>query len=109
MAVVSIKELKCSLQSGWLYSRWINPTIDAASQTLNSLEGGHGTPLFSSGMTAISTALFVTLKSGDRVEIIFQLEIKSYLKKLNVNIATVAERNVAGRLIWYKRFYSVYM
>lgn len=56
-----------TLQAGWIYSRWINPTTDAASQTLNSLEGGHGTLLFSSGMAAISTALFAVLKSGDHV------------------------------------------
>lgn len=75
MAVASIKELKCSLQSGWLYSRWINPTVDAASQTLNSLEGGHGTLLFSSGMAAISTALFATLKSGDHVVSVIMLKL----------------------------------
>ena len=57
----------CSLQSGWLYSRWVNPTNDAASHTLNNLEGGHGTLLFSSGMAAISTALMAVLKSGDHV------------------------------------------
>ncbi|KAJ7376647.1 hypothetical protein OS493_033529 [Desmophyllum pertusum] len=54
-------------KGGWLYSRWINPTTDAAAQALNSLEGGHGTLLFSSGMAAISTALFAVLKSGDHV------------------------------------------
>ncbi|PFX20326.1 Cystathionine gamma-synthase [Stylophora pistillata] len=54
-------------KSGWLYSRWINPTVDAAAQTLNNLEGGQGTLLFSSGMAAITTALFSTLKSGDHV------------------------------------------
>lgn len=54
-------------KSGWVYSRWINPTVDAAAQTLNNLEGGQGTLLFSSGMAAITTALFSTLNSGDHV------------------------------------------
>ena len=60
-------DVQYTLQGGWLYSRWINPTTDAAAQALNSLEGGHGTLLFSSGMAAISTALFAVLKSGDHV------------------------------------------
>ena len=55
------------LQNGWIYSRWINPTTDAASQALNHLEGGQGTLLFASGMAAISTALFTVLKSGDHM------------------------------------------
>ncbi|EDO41564.1 predicted protein [Nematostella vectensis] len=52
---------------GYLYSRWNNPTVDAAAQTLNALEGGVGTLLFSSGMAAISTALLSLLKAGDHV------------------------------------------
>ncbi|XP_027053503.1 uncharacterized protein LOC113680666 [Pocillopora damicornis] len=54
-------------KSGWVYSRWINPTVDAAAQTLNNLEGGQGTLLFSSGMAAITNVLFATLSSGDHV------------------------------------------
>ena len=50
-----------------MYSRWINPTVDAAAQTLNNLEGGQGTLLFSSGMAAITNVLFATLSSGDHV------------------------------------------
>ncbi|XP_068721462.1 cystathionine gamma-synthase-like [Montipora capricornis] len=54
-------------KSGWIYSRWENPTTEAASNTLNNLEGGYGTLLFSSGMAAITTALMALLKSGDHV------------------------------------------
>ncbi|KAK2559712.1 L-methionine gamma-lyase [Acropora cervicornis] len=54
-------------KTGWIYSRWENPTTQAASNTLNNLEGGHGTLLFSSGMAAISNALMAMLKSGDHV------------------------------------------
>ncbi|KAL9974389.1 hypothetical protein ACROYT_G011413 [Oculina patagonica] len=67
LSSVAHAEELASGKAGWLYSRWINPTTDAASQALNSLEGGHGTLLFSSGMAAISTALFAVLKSGDHV------------------------------------------
>ena len=64
----------CFIQSdGWLYSRWNNPTTDAASQTLNNLEGGYGTLLFSSGMAAVSTAFMAMLKSGDHVVRIYTL------------------------------------
>lgn len=67
LSSVAHGEAVASGEPGWIYSRWINPTVDAARQTLNSLEGGHGTLLFSSGMAAISTALFAVLKSGDHV------------------------------------------
>ena len=59
--------LRIFFQSGWIYSRWENPTTEAASHTLNNLEGGYGTLLFSSGMAAITTALMALLKSGDHV------------------------------------------
>jgi cystathionine beta-lyase/cystathionine gamma-synthase len=52
-----------------LYTRWNNPTVDAAAQALNELEGGAETILFSSGMAAISTALLSLLQAGDHVVI----------------------------------------
>ena len=54
-------------QQAYFYSRWCNPTCDAAAEVLNSLEGGAGTLLFSSGMAAISTALMAELQTGDHV------------------------------------------
>ena len=52
-------------QDGYLYSRWGNPTVDAAASVITSLEGAAGTLLFSSGMSAIVTTLFTFLRAGD--------------------------------------------
>jgi cystathionine gamma-synthase len=51
---------------GRIYSRADNPTYDIAADTLTALEGGAASLLFSSGMAA-ATAVFQTLKPGDRV------------------------------------------
>ncbi|XP_031564012.1 uncharacterized protein LOC116299492 [Actinia tenebrosa] len=56
-----------SKDEGYFYTRWNNPTVEAAAQALNKLEGGAGTMMFSSGMAAISTALLATLHAGDHV------------------------------------------
>nr|WP_051079711.1 aminotransferase class V-fold PLP-dependent enzyme [Methylosinus sp. LW4] len=55
-----------SFPEGRIYSRPDNPTYAAAAQTLNALEGGAETLLFSSGMAA-ATAVFLALDPGDHV------------------------------------------
>ena len=55
------------LQNGYMYTRWGNPTVDAAANTLARLEGAAGSLLFSSGMAAIVTSMLTFLKSGDHV------------------------------------------
>ena len=56
-----------SLQGGYVYSRLGNPTCQAAEVVINDLEGGAGSLTFSSGMSAISTALTCLLKTGDHM------------------------------------------
>ncbi|MBB5514655.1 cystathionine gamma-synthase [Rubricella aquisinus] len=51
---------------GKLYGRDGSPTTDQAEKILNSVEGGAGAMLFTSGMSAI-VALFETLKAGDHI------------------------------------------
>jgi methionine-gamma-lyase len=53
--------------SPWLYSRWGNPTTDVTGRAITQLENGYATYVTSSGMAAISTALFTGLKGGDHV------------------------------------------
>lgn len=53
--------------NGYLYSRYENPTIVAVEQKLAAVDGAEAGLLFSSGMAAISTALFGLLKAGDEV------------------------------------------
>lgn len=53
-------------RSKYLYSRDDNPTYEQAERLLASLEGGHASLLFSSGMAA-AAALIQALSSGERV------------------------------------------
>lgn len=49
------------------YTRWGNPTITLAEQTLAALEGTEGARVFASGMGAITTTILALLKSGDHI------------------------------------------
>ena len=49
------------------YTRWGNPTITLAEQTLAALEGTEGALVFASGMGAITTTILALLKSGDHI------------------------------------------
>jgi cystathionine beta-lyase/cystathionine gamma-synthase len=53
--------------NAYLYSRYENPTIVAVEQKLAAVDGAEAALLFSSGMAAISTALFGLLTAGDEV------------------------------------------
>lgn len=54
-------------QDSYIYSRYGNPTVRAVEDKLASLEGAEMALAFSSGMSAISTALLTFLESGDRM------------------------------------------
>ena len=49
------------------YTRWGNPTITLAEQTLAALEGTQGARVFASGMGAITTTILALLKAGDHI------------------------------------------
>jgi cystathionine gamma-synthase len=49
------------------YTRWGNPTITVAEETLAALEGVDGARVFASGMGAITTTVMALLKSGDHI------------------------------------------
>lgn len=49
------------------YTRWGNPTITLAEQTLAALEGTEGARVFASGMGAITTTVLALLKSGEHL------------------------------------------
>ncbi len=53
--------------NGYLYSRYENPTVVAVEQKLAVIDGAETALLFSSGMAAISTAMFARLKPGDEI------------------------------------------
>jgi len=51
----------------YIYSRYGNPTVQAAEAKLAAAEGGESAMVTSSGMAATSTALFGLLQTGDEV------------------------------------------
>ena len=65
-------EIFAGTRNGYVYSRWHNPTHEAAEQKITALET-HGLDveaggmLFSSGMGAISALFLANLKPGDKV------------------------------------------
>jgi len=54
-------------ESGYIYSRNTNPTVDAFEEKLRQLEDAEAATSFSTGMAAISNALFTLLSPGERV------------------------------------------
>lgn len=54
-------------QKGYIYSRMLNPTVEAMEDAIAELEEGHKGLGCGSGMAAINTALSAFLKSGDHV------------------------------------------
>ena len=53
--------------SGYIYSRWDNPSVVAVEESLAKLEGYDKALGFGSGMAAITTALMAYVKAGSRV------------------------------------------
>ena len=49
------------------YTRWGNPTVTLAEQTVAALEGTEGARVFASGMGAITTTILGLLKTGDHI------------------------------------------
>ncbi len=49
------------------YTRWGNPTITLAEETIAALEGTELARVFASGMGAITTTILALLKSGDHI------------------------------------------
>src|ERR1700730_8664611 len=49
------------------YTRWGNPTITLAEETVAALEGTEAARVFASGMGAITTTILALLKTGDHI------------------------------------------
>jgi methionine-gamma-lyase len=54
-------------QKGYIYTRMLNPTIEALEDSVASLEGGHKSLGCASGMAATHTVIASLTKSGDHV------------------------------------------
>jgi cystathionine beta-lyase/cystathionine gamma-synthase len=64
--------------SGYVYTRWANPTIDAFESAVASLERAEGAEAFATGMAAISSTFLGLCKSGDTIVAARQLYGGSY-------------------------------
>jgi cystathionine beta-lyase/cystathionine gamma-synthase len=49
------------------YTRWGNPTITLAEETITAIEGTEAARVFASGMGAITTTILALLKAGDHI------------------------------------------
>jgi O-acetylhomoserine (thiol)-lyase len=54
-------------ETGFIYTRINNPTMDILEQRLAALDGGIGAAAFASGTSAISTTFLTLLKAGDHI------------------------------------------
>ena len=54
-------------RSGYVYSRWDNPSVMEVEQTLAELEGYDRALGFGSGMAAITTAIMANIRAGSRI------------------------------------------
>ncbi len=54
-------------RSGYIYSRWDNPSVMEVEQMLAELEGYDCTLGFGSGMAAITTAIMANIQAGSRI------------------------------------------
>ena len=54
-------------RSGYIYSRWDNPTVREAEKALAAMEGYSDAVGFGSGMAAITSSILAFVEKGDRV------------------------------------------
>ncbi|OGJ88339.1 MAG: cystathionine gamma-synthase [Candidatus Raymondbacteria bacterium RifOxyA12_full_50_37] len=62
-----IRQLAQGAKNRFEYGRYGHPTQGAAERKLAALEGAEDAVLFSSGMSALTTALFALLNAGDHI------------------------------------------
>jgi methionine-gamma-lyase len=85
-------------KKGNVYSRWWNPTSQAAERKIAELESAEAALLFSSGMAAISSIILSVVSSGDHVVSMRDVYgatfefMSEYLPRINVE-ATFVDAN----------------
>ena len=83
-------------RSGFLYSRWDNPSVVEVENTLAKLEGYDHALGFSSGMAAITTAIMANISAGNRIVAIRELYggtfelLNDILTKLGIEIVFIS-------------------
>ncbi len=106
-STAELEAFQAGTSSKFLYSRYGNPTVRAVEQKIAALEGAEAAMLLSSGMAAVSTALFGLLKAGDEVVCSAAIYggtlqvIRGYLEKFGVHatFAPIEEFRTPERLL----------
>jgi cystathionine beta-lyase/cystathionine gamma-synthase len=65
--IAEMKKYLAGDKSKYFYTRYANPTLAAVEEKMAKLEGGEKGLVLSSGMAAISTAIFALVNSGDEI------------------------------------------
>ena len=100
----SVYRLASEPSGPYQYARWANPTWTALEEALAILEDAE-TVTFPSGMTAIASVLYSTLKSGDRVLLpsdgyyTVRVFAEKYLLPMGVVVDSCATAEVAARAL----------
>jgi cystathionine beta-lyase/cystathionine gamma-synthase len=86
--------------SAFLYSRGLNPTVQILAQKMAALDGAEHCLVFNSGASAIFTAVFANIKSGDHIVSVnkpytwTQKLFENVLPRFNVSVTYVDGRNI---------------
>ena len=81
-------------EKGYIYSRGLNPTTEVLEEKIADLEGGEAALAQTTGMAAISAAVFTSVKGGDHViadEVIYgsTYDLFVELKKFGVDVSFI--------------------
>jgi len=87
------------MHNHYIYSRGMNPTVEIVEKKLAALERGEQCKTFSTGMAAISAAIFNSVKSGEHVLVVSHiysttLNLLKYLQKFKVEHSILHSTNV---------------
>jgi cystathionine beta-lyase/cystathionine gamma-synthase len=66
-SAAEVEQYQLGKSSKFLYSRYANPTIQAAEQKIAALERGEAALIFGAGMAATATTVMALTKAGDEV------------------------------------------
>ncbi len=86
-------------RSGYIYSRWDNPTVRAVEAAMAELEGYEEALAFSSGMAAITTSILAFTRPNSRIIGINELYgatfqfLYDYLRRLNIETIGISYDN----------------
>ena len=86
-------------EKGYIYSRGLNPTTEVLEEKMADLEGGEAALAQTTGMAAISAAVFTSVKGGDHViadEVIYGSTYDLFvdLKKFGVDVTFIDTSDV---------------